>query len=100
MNFLRIFILLSCVGISYPSFSFSGEEINAMEAVDYAKVKLINDTGKTVELKLPGGFVTLKNGESTTFECKIGEKVFVDEKLVRTIGEDDCGKTIKISEWL
>jgi len=95
------FLFFAVLTLSITSFSFN--EISEHPIVTkelYANIKIINDTDNKIDLKLPNGFVTLEKGKSTVFPCEIGAKVFVNEKLVRTIGEDDCGKAINISDWM
>ena len=97
----KYFLFFAVFTLSITSFSFNElSEHTFITHELYANIKIINDTDNTIELKLPNGFVTLEKGKSTVFPCEIGEKVFVNEKLVRTIGEDDCGKAINISEWM
>jgi len=103
MKIIKISILSMIVAFGSMSFmsSSANETVTetAVEAVG-SGIKIINNTGEKVKLKLPSGSVSLNNGGSTSISCKIGGKIYVDGSHVHTISDDDCGETIKLSQWM
>jgi 3-isopropylmalate dehydratase small subunit len=70
-----------------------------------ASMKVLNDTGSEVTIHTGTGHVTLQKGGSTSFSCDPGKKVSLSNgskptKLLFTIEESMCGKTIKLSDYL
>lgn len=69
-----------------------------------ASVKIINDTGNSIQLHTGSGVANLPNkGSSTSVSCKAGKKIYRAEggskrELLFTLSSDDCGDTIKLSD--
>jgi len=103
MKIIKISILsmvLAFGGMSFVNNTNSNTSIETSIESEGSSIKLINDTGEKVKLKLPSGSMSLNNSGSTSFSCKIGGKVYVDGSFVHTVSDDDCGRTIKLSSWM
>lgn len=67
--------------------------------------KILNDTGKDVQIHTGSGFIELNKGSSTSVTCDVGREIRQATKgkkgeIIFVVDDSMCGKTVKLSKYL
>ncbi|GAB4133877.1 MAG: hypothetical protein Fur0027_22340 [Raineya sp.] len=98
------FVMFLLVGASFTIPSPKPSPENA--AILGGFVKILNDTPNSVEIHTGSGYTTLgARGGTTSVSCEEGKKIYLANngkkgKLIFTIDDSMCGKTVKLSAYL
>lgn len=97
------FAVLALVGASFTTLKPATAPIENVKLNSF--VKIVNDTKQDIRIYTGSGHVMLyHNGGSTSVNCEVGRGIYTSDgskkgKLIFTIDNSMCGKTVKLSAY-
>lgn len=105
----KLLIIIIVTFVFSTTAVFAASDFGVFEtSVNYSadsSFKILNDTGKDIQIHTGSGVVEINKGSSTSVTCEAGREIRQANKgkkgeVIFVVDDSMCGKTVKLSKYL